>query len=126
MTNIYRTGEVNDADRAYMVSAVAARTDMSQAEAQTRVDQVITGAQEARQMAADAIETVKAEAQQMADDTKAAAVEAARVARNAAILTAFTLAAAALLAGISAFAGSVHGGRDRDEGRIFYGFRYHG
>lgn len=126
VANIYRTGEVSDADRAYLASAVAARTDLTQAEAKARVDQVITDAQNARQQAADAIETAKAEAQQLVDDTKVAAVETARVARNAGILTAFALAAAALIAGVAAFAGAVHGGRHRDEGRTFYGLRYRG
>ncbi len=126
VANTYRTGEVSDADRAYLASAVAARTDLTQAEADARVDQVITDAQAARQQAADAIETAQTEAQQLADEAQAAAVEAARVARNAGILTAFVLAAAALIAAVAAAAGAVHGGRDRDEGRIFYGLRYHG
>lgn len=126
VANAYRTGEVSDADRAYLASAVAARTDMTQPQAEARVDQVITDAQDARQQAADAIETAKAEAAQLAEEAKATAIEAARKARNAAILTAFALAAAALIAAASALAGAVHGGRDRDAGRIFAGLRYHG
>lgn len=126
VANVYRTGEVSDEDRAYLASAVAARTDMTRTEAAARVDQVITSAQDARQQAADAIETAKAEAQQLADEAKEAALEAARVARNAGILTAFALGAAALIAGVAAYAGAVHGGRDRDEGRIFRGLHYHG
>jgi hypothetical protein len=126
VANAYRTGEVSDADRAYLASAVAARTDMTQPQAEARVDQVITDAQNARQQAADAIETAKAEAAQLAEEAKATAIEAARKARNAAILTAFALAAAALIAAASAMAGAVHGGRDRDAGRIFAGLRYHG
>lgn len=126
VANAYRTGEVSDADRAYLASAVAARTDLTQPQAEARVDQVITDAQDARQQAADAIETAKAEAAQLAEEAKATAIEAARKARNAAILTAFALAAAALIAAASAMAGAVHGGRDRDAGRIFAGLRYHG
>lgn len=126
VANAYRTGEVSDADRAYLASAVAARTDLTQPQAEARVDQVITDAQDARQQAADAIETAKAEAEQLAEEAKATAIEAARKARNAAILTAFALAAAALIAAASAMAGAVHGGRDRDAGRIFAGLRYHG
>lgn len=126
VANVYRTGEVSDVDRAYLASAVAARTDLTQPEASARVDQVIEDAQVARKEAADAIETAKAEAQKMADDAEAAALEAARVARNAGILTAFVLAAAVLIAGVASYAGAVHGGRNRDEGRTFYGLRYHG
>lgn len=124
--NVYRTGEVSDADRAYLASAVAARTDLTPEEANARVDQVVSDAQASRQQAADAIDTAQAEAQQLADDAEAAAVEAARVARNAGILTAFVLAAAALIAAVAATAGAIHGGRDRDEGSIFAGLRYHG
>ncbi|WP_138936203.1 hypothetical protein [Roseovarius arcticus] len=126
VANVYRTGEVSDEDREYLASAVAARTDLTPAEASDRVDQIIAEAQSARQQAADAIDTAQAEAQQLTDDAKATAVEAARVARNAGILTAFALAAAALIAGVAAFAGAVHGGRNRDEGRIFFGLRYGG
>jgi hypothetical protein len=126
VANAYRTGEVSDDDRAYLASAVAARTDMTQTQAKARVDQVISDAQEARQQAADAIEAAQAEAQKLADDAKDAAIEAARTARNAGILTAFALAAAALIAAVAAFAGAVHGGRNRDDGRIFFGLRYNG
>jgi hypothetical protein len=126
VANIYRTGEVSDADRAYLASAVAARTDMTPSQASDRVDQVIQNAQDARQQAADVIETASVEAQKLMDDAQAAALEAARVARNAGILTAFVLAAAALVAGVAAFAGAVRGGRDRDAGRITYSLRYTG
>jgi hypothetical protein len=126
VANIYRTGEVSDENRAYLASAVAARTELSQQQATARVDEIVTGAQEARTQAADAIAAAEAEAQRFADEAEAAAIEAARVARNAGILTAFVLAAAALIAGVAAFAGAVHGGRNRDEGRIFFGLRYTG
>ncbi len=126
VANVYRTGEVSDEDRAYLASAVAARTNLTPAEATARVDQIVTGAQDARQQAADAIETAQTEAQQLADDAAETAVEAARVARNAAILTAFVLAAAALIAAVASYAGAVSGGRHRDAGRIFFGLRYHG
>ena len=126
VANVYRTGEVSGVDRAYLASTVAARTNLTRPEASARVDQVIEEAQVARKEAADAIETAKAEAQKTADDAEAAAREAARVARNAGILTAFVLAAAVLIAGVASYAGAVHGGRNRDEGRTFYGLRYHG
>ncbi|MDO5756545.1 MAG: hypothetical protein Q4P24_03380 [Rhodobacterales bacterium] len=126
VANVYRTGEVSDEDRAYLASAVAARTDMTQKEARERVDQVVADAKEARQKAADAIEEAKAKAEQAADEAKEAAVEAARNARNAGILTAFALSAASLIAAVAAFYGGIHGGRNRDEGRVFYGLRYKG
>ena len=124
VANVYRTGEVSDEDRAYLASAVAARTELTQPEAAARVDEVVANAQAARQEAADAIAAARVEAEQLAVEAQEAAVEAARVARNAGILTAFALAAAALIAGVAAFAGAVHGGRDRDAGRTFYGLRY--
>jgi hypothetical protein len=126
VANVYRTGEVSDADRAYLASAVAVETGLSRTEAAARVDKVVTEAQEARQQAADAIETAQAEAQALMDEAEAAAIETARVARNAGILTAFALAAAALIAGVASFAGAVRGGRDRDAGRTFGGLRYTG
>lgn len=126
IANVYRTGEVSDEDRDYLASAVAARTDLTPTEAEARVDQVVTEAQEARQQAADAIETALTEAEQLAAEAQDAAVEAARVARNAGILFAFALAAASLIAAVAAFAGAVHGGRNRDEGRVFFGLRYNG
>ncbi len=126
MANVYRTGEISNEDRAYLASAVAARTNLTQPDAAARVDQVIADAQNARNEAADAVEAARVEAQRLADETKAAAIEAARVARNAGILTAFLLAAAALVAGVAAFAGAVRGGRDRDSGQTAYGLRYTG
>lgn len=126
VANVYRTGEISDEDRAYLTSAVAARTDLTQQEVSARVDQVVQGAIDARQQAADAIAQAEEEARNLAEEAKATAAEAARKARNAGILTAFALAAAALIAGVAAFAGAVHGGRDRDDGRIFTGLRYRG
>lgn len=126
MANVYRTGDVSDEDRAYLVSAVAARTGLTQADAAARVDQVITDAQTARRNAVDAVEAAKVEAERLAQEAEATALEAARIARNAGILTAFVLAASALIAGVAAFAGAVRGGRDRDTGRTTSGLRYTG
>ena len=124
--DIYRTGEISDEDRAYLVNAVAARTDLSQQQVEARVDEVVTAAQDARQQAADAIETARAEAEQLAQQAQDTAVEAARTARNAGILTAFGLAAASLLAAVAAFVAAIRGGRDRDDGRVHFGLRYNG
>jgi hypothetical protein len=120
VANIYRTGEVSEEDRTYLAGAVAARTDLTQAQAKE------TQAQEARQEVEDAVAAAKAEAEQAAAEAKEAAVEAAQTARNAGILTAFVLAAASLIAGVASVAGSVHGGRHRDQGRLFAGLTYRG
>ena len=126
LANVYRTGEISDDDRAYLASLVAARTDLSQQEAEARVEQAVTEAQAARQEIADGIEAARAEAEQLAADAQEAAVEAARVARNAGVLSAFALSAAALIAAVAAFAGAVHGGRDRDAGRLHRSLTWRG
>jgi hypothetical protein len=74
-----------------------------------RVEQVVQDAVDARQQAADA-----------------KAVDAARTARNAAILTAFVLAAAALIAAVTYYDEAVNSGGDRDQGCTFASLRYHG
>lgn len=111
--NVATTGEVSDAERAYLVSAVVANTGATQPEATARVDEAIAAAQKAR-----------ADAQALADEAKEAAVDAAEVARISTILTAFILAASALVAAAAAYVGAVRGGRHRDEGKIFGGFAY--
>ena len=70
MANVYRTGEVSEEDRTYLAGAVAARTDLTQAQAKTRVDTVVTEAQDARQEAEEAIAAAKAEAEQAAEEAK--------------------------------------------------------
>lgn len=124
--DIYRTGDISDEDRTFLVNAVAARTDLTQQQVAARVDEVVTAAQDARQQAADAIETARAEAEQLAQQAQEVAVDAARTARNAGILTAFGLAAASLLAAVAAFVSAISGGRDRDEGRVHASLRYNG
>ncbi len=122
--NVATTGEVSDAERAYLISAVVANTGATQPEATTRVDEAIAAAQKARADAQALADTAKAEAQRLADEATEAAIKAAEVARVSAILTAFILAAAALVAAAAAYVGAVRGGRHRDEGRIFGGFAY--
>ncbi|RRD24704.1 hypothetical protein ECB98_13335 [Brucellaceae bacterium VT-16-1752] len=51
--------------------------------------------------------------------------QAAEKARITGILTAFLLAASALVAAVAAFIAAIHGGRHRDEGRIWGGLSYH-
>lgn len=115
LRNVLRTGEVTDVERAYLVSAVAANSGATPAEAAARVDTAVTATQKAR-----------ADAEKALADAKAAAIKAAEAARISAILSAFLLAASALVAAAAAYIGAVRGGRHRDEGRIFGGFAYHG
>jgi hypothetical protein len=88
--------ELPAADRTYLAQLVAARTGLSQPEAEQRVDQVITSAK-------------------MATDR----------ARKAGIVAAF-LAAATLLAGCAAaWSAAQLGGMHRDQGLIWRGFARH-
>lgn len=124
--NVALTGEVSEAERAYLASAVVAATGATTAEAASRVDEAIAQAQERRAQAVQLAEEARAEAERLAQEASDAAVAAAEVARVSAILTGFLLAAAALVAAGASYVGAVRGGRHRDEGRIFGGFAYRG
>lgn len=91
------TGEIAADDRAYLAQLVAANTGLTQDEAGTRVDQVMT-----------AMDTAKAEA-----------AEAAESARKVAILAAFLTAASFLVSAAGAYWAASMGGRHRDEGTVF-------
>lgn len=93
LVNGLATGSVPDADRTYLVSVVAARTGLSESEAQQRVDDFITAAKQAE------------------DKVKAEADEARKDAAQVAIYTALSLLIGAFIASVSA----VLGGRLRDE-----------
>ncbi|KKB08012.1 hypothetical protein [Devosia chinhatensis] len=84
-------------DRTYLANVVAANTGLSQEEAQARVDQVAANVEAARQQA----------------------IEAARVARNTAIIAAFLLAASSLVAAIGAYWAAQKGGNHRDKNTAF-------
>jgi hypothetical protein len=90
-------GTVNADDRAYLASVVAANTGLTPEEAQARVDQVITNVEAARQQA----------------------LEAARIARNTAIIAAFLLAASSLVSAIGAYWAAQKGGNHRDKNTVF-------
>lgn len=111
--SVFTTGEISDADRAYLVSAAAARTGLTPDQVNTRVDDTIAAAKKARTDAAAAVETAKA-----------TAIKAAETARIGAVLTGFLIAAAALVAAAAAYIGAVRGGQHRDSGRVFSGFSY--
>lgn len=90
-------GTVTAEDRTYLASVVAANTGLAQPEAEARVDQVITNVEAARQDA----------------------IEAARVARNTAIIGAFLIAASLLVSAIGAFWAAQKGGNHRDDNTVF-------
>ena len=90
-------GTFADADRTYLANIVAANTGIAPAEAQTRVDQAIANVEAARQEA----------------------IEAARIARNTAIISAFLLAASLLISAIGAYWAAQKGGNHRDNNSVF-------
>ena len=92
-------GTVAAEDRTYLASVVSANTGIPQAEAEARVDQAIQAVETARQKA----------------------VEAARIARNTAIIGAFLIAASLLVSAIGAFWAAQKGGNHRDENTVFAG-----
>lgn len=90
-------GTVAEEDRAYLANVVAANTGLTPDEAQARVDQVIANVETARQQA----------------------LEAARVARNTAIIAAFLIAASSLVSAIGAYWAAQKGGNHRDKNTVF-------
>jgi ElaB/YqjD/DUF883 family membrane-anchored ribosome-binding protein len=139
IASVVRTGELADGDREYLIDAVAARTQLSEDEVETRVDQAVTEVQdlraeaeqkleEARAKAEEAMaaakaeaEKLRAEAEQKLEETRQAAIDAAEAARSGAVWTAFFLAASSLIAGVAAFLAAIRGGQDRDTGRVWGG-----
>lgn len=92
-------GTVPDADRTYLANVVAANTGLTPEEASARVDQTIQSIQTAREQAANA----------------------ARIARNTAIIGAFLIAASLLVSAIGAFWAAQKGGNHRDENTVLTG-----
>jgi hypothetical protein len=93
----FARGDIQSRDREYLVKLVAARTGLSQQEAQARVEQTITQTREAAARA-------ETEARIAADK-----------ARKAGILAAFLAAASLLVSAGAAAAAASLGGRHRDE-----------
>jgi hypothetical protein len=124
--NVLATGEITEAERAYLLSAVAASSGAKPPEAEARVEAAVTAAQSARAEAAKLAADAEVAATELAAEAEDRAIKAAELARVSAILSAFLLAAAALVAAAAAYIGAVRGGRHRDEGRIFGGFAYRG
>jgi hypothetical protein len=92
-------GAVVEEDRTYLASVVAANTGLAPEEAQARVDQTIANVEAARQQA----------------------MEAARIARNTAIIGAFLIAASLLVSAIGAFWAAQQGGNHRDKNTVLAG-----
>lgn len=113
LSNVAMTGEISDPDRAYLVSAAAARTGLTPPEVDARVNAAVEAAQSAR-----------TEALRMMEDAQQKAIDAAEAARVGAVLTGFLIAAASLVAAVASYVGAVRGGRHRDEGRVFGGLAY--
>ena len=111
LSNVLMTGEISDSERAYLESAVAANTGLSGAAVTERVDNAIAAAQSARD-----------EAARLAAEAEQTAIDLAEAARISAILTAFLITAASLVAAAAATVAAVRGGQHRDQGRIFAGF----
>lgn len=84
-------------DRTYLANVVTANTGLTPDEAQARVDQVAANVEAARQEA----------------------IEAARIARNTAIIAAFLLAASSLISAIGAYWAAQKGGNHRDHNSVF-------
>lgn len=93
------SGELAAEDRTYLVQAVSANTGMSQADAEARVDQVVT-----------AIDTAKAQAAEVAES-----------ARKMTVLGAFITAASLLVSAVGAFWAAQKGGNHRDKNTAFPG-----
>jgi len=108
--NVLATGEISDSERAYLESAVAANTGLTGAEVTERVDTAIAAAQSARD-----------EAARLAAEAEQTAIDIAEAARISAILTAFLITAASLVAGAAATVAAVRGGQHRDQGRLYAG-----
>lgn len=131
LSNLLSTGEISDADRTWLANQIAARTGIPQPDAQTRVNQTVdrvqavrTAAQQRVDEAQKKVDELTAQAEKALQDAKTAAADTAEKARVTGILTAFLLAASSLVAAAAAYIGAVHGGRHRDEGRVWGGLAY--
>ncbi len=105
LADVAVNGEMTEGDASYLAAELAENSNLSESEAKARVE-----------AAAQEVITVRDEAAQTARD-------AADAARKAAILSGFALAAGLLIAAAASVWAAAVGGRHRDEGRIFAGFK---
>lgn len=99
LTGGLTSGQLDDADRQYLVSTVQQRTGVDEATAGQRVDQLVAGAQQAEQTARDA----------------------ADAARRYSVIVAFMTAASSLVSALAAYFAAGLGGKHRDENTYFTG-----
>lgn len=90
LTSGLKNGDVSQADRTYLAQLVAARTGLSQDDAQKRVDATVTQAKQDEQKAKEAADTAR------------------KAARNIAFFTAFSMLVGAFIAGVTAKIGGHH------------------
>ena len=114
LNNVAMTGDISDAERSYLASAVAVQAGIPADQAATRVDEAVAASQKMR---ADAVAAI--------EEAKQTAINIAEAGRISAILAAFFAAATALISAVAAHIGAVKGGVHRDEGRLFGGFAHH-
>ena len=124
LANVMQTGELSDSERTYLQGVVAARTGLPPAQVDERIDSAVQAAQNARAATEKAIADAKLEADRLATEAKDLAIKVAETARITTVLSAFILAASALVAAAAAYMGAIRGGQHRDEGRIFAGLAY--
>lgn len=131
LMNVVRTGNISDGDRTFLRDQIVSRTGLSADDADGRVKEAVDKSQAIRADAQKRVDDAKAEAERVKaealkrfEDAKTQAADAAEKARVASILTAFLLAASALVAAASATMGAVWGGRHRNEGTIWKGISY--
>lgn len=126
LSNLLSTGDISDADKTWMANQIAARTGIPHADAQTRVSQTVehvqairTAAQQRVDEAQGKIKELTAQAEKAVEDAKNAAADADEKARVTG-----TLAASSLVSAAAAYVGAVHGGRHRDDGRVWCALAY--
>jgi hypothetical protein len=90
VANALRNGDLSQADRTYLAQLVAARTGLSQDDAQKRVDAVVTQAKQGEEKAKEVAETAR------------------KAARNIAFFIAFSMLIGAFIAGVTAKIGGHH------------------
>jgi hypothetical protein len=93
-------GEIAQGDRTYLAQVVAAQTNVDQAQAEAKIDQVVTEFNAARDQALEAIDQ----------------------ARKAGVIGAFTIAATLLIGAACAYFAAVYGGSHRDQNTAFSTF----
>ncbi|MTH59070.1 hypothetical protein [Paracoccus litorisediminis] len=114
LVQLLHRGEISDEDAGFLHRKVAQITGLAEDAAKARVDQAITRVQDIRTETQQKVEAAKSEAEAKLTEAKAVAAGLADKLRLAAMLSAFVMAASALLAALAARAGAIRGGRTRE------------